>query len=91
MSTIWTFDCIENKYDVYRAKDYMKKFRESLRENAIKIINLEKEKEIPLTNKQQEQYEKPNICIIRKIKFEKKYTNDKNHRKVKDHCQYTGK
>ena len=52
MSTIWTFDCIENKYDVYRGKDYMKKFRESLRENAKKIINLEKEKEIPLTNKQ---------------------------------------
>ena len=23
--------------------------------------------------------------------FERKYTNDKNHCKVKDHCRYTGK
>ena len=50
MPTIWTFDDIENKHDVYRGEDYMKTFHESLRENATKIVNFEKKKMIPLTN-----------------------------------------
>ena len=33
---------IENKHDLYRGKDYMKTFREFLREHAINIINSEK-------------------------------------------------
>ena len=36
MSTIWTFDGIENKHDLYRGEDCMKEFYESLREEAIK-------------------------------------------------------
>ena len=47
MSTIWTFDGIQNKQDVYRGEDCMKKFCESLTEHAMKIINLEKKKRIP--------------------------------------------
>ena len=39
MSTISSFRSIENKHDVYRGKDCMKKFCESLREHALKIIN----------------------------------------------------
>ena len=39
MSTISSFRSIENKHDVYRGKDCMKKFSESLREHAMKIIN----------------------------------------------------
>ena len=38
MSTISSFKNIENKDDVYRSKDYMKKFCKSLREHAMKII-----------------------------------------------------
>ena len=38
ISTILSFKSIENKNDVFRGKDYMKKFCESLREHAIKII-----------------------------------------------------
>ena len=34
----------ENKHDVYRDKDCMKRFSEFLRENAIKKINFEKKK-----------------------------------------------
>ena len=34
MSTIWTFDRIENKHTFYRGKDCMKKFCTSLREHA---------------------------------------------------------
>ena len=44
MSTIASFRSIENKYDIYRGKDCMKKFCEYLREHAMKIINFKKEK-----------------------------------------------
>ena len=39
MPTISSFRSIENKHDVYRGKDCEKKFCESLREHAMKIIN----------------------------------------------------
>ena len=44
MSTISSFRSIENKHDVYRGKDCMKKFCESLREHAMKIINFRNKK-----------------------------------------------
>ena len=50
MSSISSFRSIGNKYDVYRLyekdcmKDCMKKFCESLREHAMKIINFKKKK-----------------------------------------------
>ena len=44
MSTISSFRSIKNKHHVYRAKHYMKKFCELLREHAMKIINLKKKK-----------------------------------------------
>ena len=44
MPTIFSFRSIENKHDVYRGKDSMKKFCESLRENAMKINNFIKKK-----------------------------------------------
>ena len=46
---------------------------------------------IPLPNEQEEWYEKTKICHICKENFEHKYPNDKNYRKVKEHCPYTGK
>ena len=38
MSTISLFRSIENKHDVYRGKDCMKKFCKFLKEHAMKII-----------------------------------------------------
>ena len=38
LPTMSSFRTIENKHDVYRGKDCMKKFCESLRENVMKII-----------------------------------------------------
>ena len=38
MSTISSSKILENKHDVYRATDCMKKFYESLREHAMKTI-----------------------------------------------------
>ena len=44
MSTILSFKCIENKHGVYRGKDCMNKFCESLREHPMKIIDFKKKK-----------------------------------------------
>ena len=44
MSTISPFKSTENKHDLYRGKDCMKTFFESLREHTMKIINLKKNK-----------------------------------------------
>ena len=43
---------MQNKHDVYRDKDFMKKFCKSLREHTIEIINFKKEKNKLLTNQQ---------------------------------------
>ena len=64
MSTVWTFDGIGNKKNVYRDEDCMKKFCESIRKHAMKIINFEKKKMIPLTNEQQEAHENTTVCYI---------------------------
>ena len=40
MSTIWRFNQIEDKHTLYRGKNYMKKFCESLREHAKSIIDV---------------------------------------------------
>ena len=53
MSTIPSFKRIQNKSDVYRGKNCMKKFCESLKEHAMKIINFKKVKMKFLTKEQQ--------------------------------------
>ena len=83
MSAISSFRSIENKYDVYRGKDCMKKFCESLREHAMKIINFKKKKMKLLTKQQQESYEIAKICYICKKTIENKYMKDKKYRKLK--------
>ena len=44
MSTILSFKSKENKHDIYRGKNCMKKFCESLREHTMKITNYKKKK-----------------------------------------------
>ena len=44
ISAISSFRSRENKDDVYRGKDCMKKFCEYLREHGMKIINFKKQK-----------------------------------------------
>ena len=46
MSKISSFRSIQNKHNVYRGKDCMKKFNEFLRKHAMKIINFKKKKKI---------------------------------------------
>ena len=56
MCTIWTFDGIENKQDLYTSECFLQKNCESLGKHAMKIINFEKKKIIPLTNEEYESY-----------------------------------
>ena len=91
MSAISSLRSIENKHNLYRGKDCMKKFCEPLREHAMKIINFKnKQKNKLLTKEQQEPCENAKICYICKEKFEHKYLKDKKYRKVRDHCYCTG-
>ena len=70
----------------------MKRFCKDLREHATKIINCEKKGMIPLTKKEEENYNNQKVCYICKKEFITSDTTEhkKNH-KVKDHCHYTGK
>ena len=61
MSTIWEFDLIENKYSLYYRKDCMKKFCESLREQAKNVIDLEKKKMLPLTKEELKSYKNAKV------------------------------
>ena len=53
-----SFDKTKNKIDYYRGKDCMKKFCKDLRENGTKTFNCEKKKMIPLTTKEEIDYNK---------------------------------
>ena len=81
MSTTSSFRIIENKHDVYRGKDCMKIFWESLREYPIKIINFEKKNMKLLTKENRESYENAKICYICKEKFEQKNLKDKQYKR----------
>ena len=90
MPTKSLFRSRENKHNVYRGKDYMKKFSEFLKEHAMKIINFKKKKKQLLTKEQHESYENSKICCVCKEKFENKYFYIKKYLKVRDHCHCTG-
>ena len=64
MSTISKLKSIENKHDVNRGKDCMKKFCEYLEERTLKIIIPEKKKMKLSTKEKQESYENAKIHYI---------------------------
>ena len=87
MYTILLFKNIENKDNVYRDKDCMKRFCESLARarNAGHRFFFKKMK--LLANGQQESYENTKTC---KENFEYKSIKDKKYCKIRDHCHYKG-
>ena len=91
MSTISEFDHIENKHTLYRGKDCMKKFCESLREHAKNIINFEKKKMISLTKEELKSHQDAKVCHICGKRILKKLSKSINYQKVRDHLYYTGK
>ena len=62
MSTIYLLRSIENKHDVYKGKDCIKKFCGFLAEQAIKIIFLKMKL---LTKEEQGSYGNAKICIVK--------------------------
>ena len=62
MSTIWAFDHIENKYTLFRSKDCLKKFCESIREHVNNIIDFEKKKMLPLTKEELKSHQNTKVC-----------------------------
>ena len=91
--TYCSFDKTKTTVNYYRRKDCMKIFCKDLRNEAMKIINYEKMKEIILTNEEKESYENQKNCYI----CGKEFCTDKNNKefkqkqKVRDHDHYTGK
>ena len=70
-------------------KNCMEKFCKNLKEHATKIINYIKKEMIPLTDRENESYERQKVCYIYKKEFS--IDDNKKYQKVKDHCHYTGK
>ena len=75
--TCCSFDKSKTEWSYYRGKDCMEIFCEDLRDQAMKIINYEKKKEIILSNEEKEFYEKQKNCYICK----KEFCTDKNNEK----------
>ena len=59
-----SFDKSKSKLNYYRGEDCMTKFCKDLREHATKIINYEKKDMIPLTKKEEENYNNQKVCYI---------------------------
>ena len=85
MSTIWAFDHLENKHTLYREKGCIKKFCSSLRKHATNILNVEKEKMLPLTKEQLKLDQDTTNCYICGKTILKKLAKNKNYWKVRDH------
>ena len=91
--TSCSFDKKENKLNYYRGKYCVEKACKKLKEVVMEIINRGKKEMIPLTQEENNFYNKQGICYICKEKFciDKDDKNYINKRKVKGHCHYTGK
>ena len=85
MPTIWAFYHIENKHNLYREKDCMKRFCESLREHAKNVINFEKKKMLPSTKEELKSDLDAKVSYICGKRILKKLSKSMNYRKVRDH------
>ena len=93
MSTIYTFDDVENKHTLCCWKDCKNKFCTSLREHATNVISFEKKKKNATVNQKKELrlHQDATAWFICWTRFSKRFGNDKNHQKVRNHCHFTGK
>ena len=91
MSTVWAFDSTKNKHSLYFGEDYIKNFCISLKENAADVISFEKKKMLPLTEKELKSHLDATHRYIYMEKLTQNLAKDKNHRKFRDHCHFTGK
>ena len=80
-----SFDISKTKLDYYRDEDCMKVFCKILKEHAQRIMCWNKKEMIPLTDEENKSYENQKLCYV----CRKMFIKDK--KKVRDHCQFTGK
>ena len=87
--TSCSFDKSENMQIYYNGKDCMKRFCNDLKEHVSRIINYETKPMTALTEEEKESYKNQQLCHI----CDKEFCTDNNKemRKVRDHCHYTGK
>ena len=78
----------KHKHYFHSGKDCIENFCKDLKDLGTEVINFTKKKMMPLTNKDIKSYEKQKLCHIYKKEFR---DDDKNKKKVRDHCHYTGK
>ena len=69
----------------------MKKFCTSLREHTTNVINFEIKKMLPLTKKGPKLHHAATKSYICGKRLLITFSNDKNYRKVRDFCLFTGK
>ena len=69
----------------------MKKFFTCPREHAADVINFEKKKILPITEKELKSHQDATEWYLCGNKSHKKLAKDKNHQKVRDYCHFTGK
>ena len=71
MSTVSSIKSRENKHDVQRGKDCIKKFCESLREHAMRILNFKKKKwnYLPNSNRNHMKIQKSVIYIKKNVEI----------------------
>ena len=69
----------------------MERFWKNLKEHSTKIINYEKKEMIPLTDEENEFYEKEKVCYIFIKQFSTDDDDNKKYQRVRDHCHYTRK
>ena len=69
----------------------MKKFCESLREQAKDITDFEKKKMLSLTKDKLESHQDAKVYYICGKRILKKLSKSINHQKLRDDCHYTGK
>ena len=93
MFTRCSFDEKENTFNYYRRTVCIEKLWKKLKERAMKRINYEEKKMIPLTCEENESYKEQEVCHISEGKFcmDKDDNDYVNRKKAKDHCHYTGK
>ena len=82
-------DKSEKKQTYYRGKNSMKRFCNDLIEHLTRISNYETKPMDPLTEEEEESYKNQELCHICEKEFGT--DNNKEMRKVRDHCHYTGK
>ena len=87
--TSCSFDKSENEQTYYRGRDCIKRFCADLKEHVTRITNYEMKPMDPLIEDEKESNENQKLCNI----CEKEFCTDNNKemRKVRDHCHYTVK